>query len=305
MNQPTNIDFSVIIPHRNSIQCLPRLLSTIPCTNRIEILIVDNSPIPIQKEDLSVSRTYNLLYSDPKRGAGGARNVGIEHALGKWLIFIDADDFLTDDAFDTFYSYFDSLADVIYFCSKSVYSDTGEPADRGNLHNNMVANYVRGNFDEYRLRIYFSTPWPKMIRHELIKQHTIRFDEVVAANDVIFSMLTGYYARTIEVVEKIVYVVTVSKGSLTMRHDTAVVMARYEAALKLNKFLREHDLKQHQRSIMYFLVRSFKHGLKVFFQCIHLLLEYRQNPFIGAKTWLKEARIIIARNRKYKEYITH
>ena len=118
-------------------------------------------------------------------------------------------------------------------------------------------------------------------------------------------MLTGYYARSVEVVDKVVYMVTVSKGSLTMRHDTAVVTARYEVALRLNRFLREHGLGSYQRSIMYFIVRSLKHGVKTFFRCLRLLMVYRQNPLIGARNWVKEARIIASRNRKYKKYITH
>lgn len=305
MNRSSKIDFSVIIPHRNSIQCLPKLLSTVPATEQVEVLIVDNSPVPITRDDIDSSRAYELFYSAPERGAGGARNVGIEHARGRWLVFVDADDYLTPDAFDTFYSYVDSDAEVLYFCSSSVYIDTGEPADRGNIHNQMVADYVQGRYDEQRLRIYFSTPWPKMVSHELVQRHAIRFDEVVASNDVIFSMLTGYYARSIEVVDKVVYMVTVSKGSLTMRHDTAVVMARYEVALRLNQFLREHGLGSYQRSIMYFIVRSLKHGVKTFFQSLRLLMVYKQNPLIGARNWVKEARIIASRNRKYKKYITH
>ena len=97
MNRPAKIDFSVIIPHRNSIQCLPKLLSTIPATEQVEVLIVDNSPVPITRDDIDSSRAYNLLYSAPERGAGGARNVGIEHAQGRWLVFVDADDYLTPD----------------------------------------------------------------------------------------------------------------------------------------------------------------------------------------------------------------
>ena len=163
MNRTAKIDFSVIIPHRNSIQCLPKLLSTIPATEQVEVLIVDNSPVPVTRDDIASSRAYDLLYSAPERGAGGARNVGIEHARGRWLVFVDVDDYLTPDAFDTFYSYVDSEAEVLYFCSSSVYADTGEPADRGNIHNQMVADYVQGRYDEQRLRIYFSTPWPKML----------------------------------------------------------------------------------------------------------------------------------------------
>ena len=39
-----HIDISVIIPHRNSIKTLDRLFDSIPVSDRIEIILVDNSP---------------------------------------------------------------------------------------------------------------------------------------------------------------------------------------------------------------------------------------------------------------------
>ena len=44
------IDFSVIIPHRNSKETLPRLFETIPASPNIEIIVVDNSDVPLKKE---------------------------------------------------------------------------------------------------------------------------------------------------------------------------------------------------------------------------------------------------------------
>ena len=91
-------DFSIIIPHRDSVQYLPKLFSSIPDSDGIEIIIVDNSPEPISKDSIGVDREFQLLYSSPSRGAGGARNVGVENAHGKWLLFLDADDYFAEGA---------------------------------------------------------------------------------------------------------------------------------------------------------------------------------------------------------------
>ena len=96
---------SVIIPQKNSLDTLGRLLGSIPVDDRIEIIIVDNSEVPITKSLINNHRDYQLLHSDPSRFAGGARNVGLAAAKGQWLVFSDADDFFAPNAFDYFFIY--------------------------------------------------------------------------------------------------------------------------------------------------------------------------------------------------------
>ena len=109
------IDFSVIIPQKNSIDTLPRLFDTIPERDNIEIIVADNSETPITKEDIGIDREYTLCWSSPKRYAGGARNEGMKYAHGKWLVFADADDIFKNYAFETFESKKNSEAEVVYF----------------------------------------------------------------------------------------------------------------------------------------------------------------------------------------------
>ena len=84
--------YTLIIPQRNSIATLPRLFNSVPEREDVEIILVDNSPEPITKEQVGIGRDYQLLWTPPARFAGGARNEGMDHAQGKWLIFSDADD---------------------------------------------------------------------------------------------------------------------------------------------------------------------------------------------------------------------
>ena len=212
-----DIDFTVIIPHRDTLHFLPKLFHSLPESDRIEILLIDNSFVPIKREDVDTDKKFKLLYSSPERGAGGARNEGLEHAHGKWLIFVDADDYLPEDAFEIFYNNFNSDADVIYFGMDGIYADTGERSDRGDQYTQLVKDYLSGKKSEMDLRLGFASPCSKMVRRELVDRHQIRFDEVVASNDVYFSLLTGYYATKIDAVDKITYIATVSRGSLTKR----------------------------------------------------------------------------------------
>lgn len=299
-------DFSVIIPHRNSLHFLPKLFSSIPVSDKIEVILVDNSPEPItmkQVREVGVERRFALIFSAPSRGAGGARNEGIEHASGKWLLFLDADDFYSESAFDAFYKHLDSSAEMIYFCMGGIYEDTGERSNRGDNYTNLVLDYRDAKIDEMQLRLNYSSPCAKMVSHALVDRHNIRYDEVLASNDTYFSMLTGYYATKVDTDPTEVYIATVSRGSLTRRRDFAVVLSRYQVALRFNKFLKDHDLRDRQKSVMVYFYNARPYGIKALLKMLGLAIKYHQNLFIGANRWSCSLSKKQATDKKEEKYI--
>lgn len=284
------IDFSVVIPHRNSVQYLPKLLGSIPASDKVEIIIVDNSPTPVQPEDIPSDRRFTLLYSAPERGAGGARNVGIDAAHGRWLLFADADDFFAPDAFQSFYQYVDADAELVCFTMGAIFQQTGEPSRRGQQFTDLVQGYLQGRCDENDLRLRYSSPCAKMVSKELVDRHHLRYDEVVASNDRYFSVLSGYYARKILAEDTPVYIATVTAGSLTQRQDYDVMYSRLEVLVRCNHFLRQHGLARYQISIMNWLLHTLKARPTSLFRILRLLLRYKQSPFIGFRGWFKTAK---------------
>ena len=280
-----NLSISVIIPHCNSIGLLPQLLNSIPDNPQVEIILVDNSPEPISKDIVGVNKDYHLLYSSPERGAGGARNEGLKAASGKWLLFADADDFFSPVAFEFYLSKTEDDADIIHTCPEGMYLDTGEIASRGEVYSQMVKGFLKGEVNEKELRFGFSVPWCKMIRRELVESHNIRFDEIIAGNDIYFSLVCGYYARKIEAFDIVTYVVTVSRGTLTKRRDYRAIKARLFSKLHCNQFLRKNGCSRYQHSIMFAFVEARRYGIRQFLEFLRMVIKFRQNPFIGWKNW--------------------
>ena len=283
-------DFSVIIPQRNALDTIPRLIDSIPDMERVEIILVDNSPESISKADIKTDRDYTLLWSPPEKFAGGARNKGLEAARGKWLVFADADDFFTKNAFDVFYQHFDDLHDVIYFSSRGEYSDGSGTTNRGALYNQLIDDFLSDPEKRMDIRLYFSVPWAKMVRRQFVAEHSFRFDEVITANDACFSMMTGYYAKSVTATKDVVYVVTTSRGSLTRRKDEAAIWSRFQVKLRKNKFLREHGLGDKQSSLMGYIAESRHYGVKSMMKFLWAAVKYRQNIFIGWSMWLANYR---------------
>lgn len=299
----TNVIFSIIVPQRNSIDTIPRLMNSIPEREDIEIIIVDNTPTPITKEEIGIDRDYQLLWSAPERHAGGARNVGIENAHGKWLLFADADDYFADGAFEVFFSKAESDAEIVYTGMGGIYPETGEKSDRGDVYAKLVHDYLTGEKTEEDLRLNFVSPCCKMVSRGLVERHHIRYDEIRAANDAYFSHVSGYYATQIEAVDFVSYIATVSKGSLTMRRDYEVIKSRLYATLHCNQFLKRIGCSRRQYSIMYALYESKHYGLKAFFEFCGMIISFRQNPLIGCKHWLNSLKNSSVQDMKNKKYI--
>lgn len=298
------VNYSVIIPQKNSLDTLPRLFQSIPSREDIEIIVVDNSEIPIKKDQIQVERDFCLLWSPPDHFAGGARNVGMQKAQGEWLIFADADDFFPDGAFDILDEYKDAKFDLVYFKSESVYDDTLEKSGRSTIFNEHIDRFLKGEETEERCRLSYLVPWGKMIKKELVDKNGIRFDEVLAANDVFFATRIGYFAQNFYADDRTVYVITMRRGSLSNRWDYPVIESRFYAALRRNRFLKDRGLGTYQSSIMIYLYKSLHYGIRKF---IHLLVEaikHRQNIFVGASNWLKSFKTIRAKEKLNKAYIT-
>lgn len=93
---------SVIIPCYNCAPVIERCLDSIDYPEA-EIIVVndgsiDNSAEVIEQYIKSHIRTKNVvLINKSNGGVSSARNLGIRHATGKYIVFVDADDYLMAD----------------------------------------------------------------------------------------------------------------------------------------------------------------------------------------------------------------
>jgi glycosyltransferase involved in cell wall biosynthesis len=238
--------FSVIIPHKNTPNLLKRCLESIPRTEDIQIIVVDdNSDEKLvdfrELTDLKDGFVEVYLTKEGK-GAGYARNVGLKHAKGNWLIFADADDFFVENAFERLFAQKDVSQEIVYFKSDSCYSDNiSMPATRNLKFNKLANDYIlaQNKYAEDYIRYLWSVPWAKMVKRELVERQNIAFDETPVANDVMFSCLVGHYAATVKAVDEIIYTATVNMKSVTNRKNFMLRQTMIKVFFKRNAFLKK------------------------------------------------------------------
>lgn len=298
------INYSIIVPHKDSVKYLLRLLDSIPNNDDIQIIIIDdNSDIQVVKQlqNTELNNNIDIVFCDISKGAGGARNIGLSKAKGKWILFADADDYFSNNFSSLIKKYRDSEYDIIYFGTDSITSEA-KRSYRHERYMKLVVDYLDDKNKEDALKYYFTPPWGKMISRELIEKNNIQFDEVIASNDVMFSLQLARVTNKISATTEVLYVITLSKGSVTNIISIKHFESKFRAALKANNFLCSIRKKKYQQSVLYFLARSYKFGFNYFLYVTKQLIINRSNLFIGIGKLLNLKETLS--QRENKNYIT-
>lgn len=97
MNKKNKIKFSIIVPNYNKDKYINECLSSIisQTYKNYEIIVIDDGSTD---NSLNEIRKFNVsLYYTDRLQAGGARNLGIKNASGEYIIFLDSDDYLSNN----------------------------------------------------------------------------------------------------------------------------------------------------------------------------------------------------------------
>ena len=238
--------YSIIIPHKNTYALLERCLDSIPSREDFQIIVVDDdSDIPesVWKVFPEKYGHVELYLTKEGRGAGYARNIGLGHARGEWVLFADADDFFYEDAFSILDCYSKSFHDLLFFICDS--RDSDSMALIGDRMPSIRRNIMRKNIDGLRYRSI--VPWGKMIRRSLIESSCLSFEETEVSNDVMFSIKLGVAAENPDVIVSTpLYCCTKSEGSLSQKKTVKRTITRVKVAKRANDYLHDQGLDKYR-----------------------------------------------------------
>lgn len=208
---------SIIVPVFNAEQYLNRCVDSILEQTYIswELLLIDDG-------STDSSRLISEIYSkkDPRirvlhktnGGVSSARNYGLDHAIGDYIVFVDADDYVEPTYLSSMCKDSSSELVVTSFC----YETENEIIPKKQLYD--LVSLECGNINGILMDAMYMVPWAKLFRRDIIVNNNIRFDERIhSGEDSLFVHTYLLYVKTILASSEITYHYSISGNGLSSR----------------------------------------------------------------------------------------
>ena len=307
-------EISIIIPCYNVEKYIDRCLESVTSQtiglDMLEIIVIN---------DASTDHTLDKLFQWEKRfpdnilvityeenlRQGGARNIGLQHAKGQYIGFVDADDWIDKDMFRLLYEKMKVLKVDVVKCKWIRESYPGQYAqseeDRHDVEYTFTPKeglyYGRvtecGNCGSYGHLV------TGLYRKTLISEHDIYFPEQIAYEDNYFASILNLYIGSLYIVDKAMYHYFMNPTSTIMLQNASHHLDRMKVELMLIEAFRDRGALEgwHDEIEFDFLNRFYINTLHIIFtrfsyipdvfqmmkkSILQLFPNYKNNPHIIA-----------------------
>lgn len=184
---------TIIVPVYNSEkyleQCIHNLLNQ--TYQNLQIILVNDGSTDQSLEICKKSNDERVeVYTKPNGGASSARNLGLTHRKGDYILFADSDDYLKDNAVETLVSTaVSNHADCVYYEADNVAEDTSIKVKKDGLSHAVQYPTTDGkSLIELILeqKNYHAVPFLYFAKSNLYDKG-LRFEEGIMFEDELFS----------------------------------------------------------------------------------------------------------------------
>ena len=225
------VELSVIVPIYNTPKqylehCISSISSNITSIiDEVEVILIDDGSTdlyikPFLKQVESINSQFRCIFKT-NSGVSDTRNVGINEARGKYITFVDSDDYLEENALrhmiDTMK---DNYADLIIF---GVCRDDTPPQHTKRIVKRLSDKEKRNILLQKGLsvcnqEIHPFLPFGRLFRKSILDNNHIQFETSISlGEDALFNFRYMAFAETICVDNSIVYHYVTNQQSVTQK----------------------------------------------------------------------------------------
>lgn len=200
---------SFIVPVYNASRTLEHCIKSLltQTYDNFEIVLVDDGSVDGSSkicDDFAQKENRVVVFHQKNAGVSAARNKGLELACGKYVTFVDADDWIDSNVCETFVKACEKQ-DYDLFCFSAIYSSQKKdvlslllPGDvelfsqkqKEELLCKMMTPWAPWYSFNCNTR-FAGSVWAKFYRAEVIKNSDIQFSlETIVSEDVLFNVLS-------------------------------------------------------------------------------------------------------------------
>lgn len=316
---PNNIKVSVILPVYGVAAYIEKCAQSLmnQTLQEIEFLFVDDhgpdNSIELLKQTIkghAREKQFRILTPEHNLGAGMARNYAIPEANGEYIAFVDSDDWIEPDMFETLYAEAHAQGDAdLCYCQQ--FKDFEDHSAETMILKNPV---VEPGVFTYEKKAFFLTHYVSyfttfLFKRSFVEQRAVRFPEDRSADDSFFLACALMTASSIARVDKPFYHYLIRPGSVTTTKDSVKYKKRLMVFSKLMAYAKAQgvyeDLKQeldflyikkgYVSSLVNYVTNALEPRKEVFAEIYQALLDevpdYKQNDYLRMK---KSVRLLIA-----------
>lgn len=167
---------SIIVPVYNTAAYLSRCIESLvnQTYSDLQIILIDDGSTDSSGKIADEWQTKDPrieVYHQPNQGQSAARNVGLQHARGEYIAFVDSDDYIDSNYFSTMLQAADDATD----CVQTGYCRVKQDGEH-------IKAYHPKHFYQY------TSPCMRLYRRAFMDQHQLRFPEGMIYEDVLFSI---------------------------------------------------------------------------------------------------------------------
>ena len=274
---------SVIVPIYNKEKTIIRCVESIinQTYTNLEILLIDDGSTDSSAElckKLEESDHRIHVFRETNSGPGCARNLGINQANGKYITFVDADDYLKKQMIEELCRCADKYSADLVICGYYTVNCDGRVLSK-TFENSGFCDDARllAVLNKWNINPLVGAPWNKLYKRSIISDNNIRFPiNQTWAEDLQYNLFVYMTRPIIYIMESCLYNYVTGGVSLTSENisskEKIVAMPKAIKSL-LRSYLEIFGEKDHV-DFQHVVVRLYRFSLRLSARTLTLSLYY-------------------------------